>query len=116
MGLPPRLVLALSASAGAVFYGLYSFAEALRTRSPIDRGHLWRLLANVLLSAVAGVLVAAFLGPAIAAARLLPFRRSWCLRPPNTPPRGPIAARFGQPVMGYAETGLVGRPPPQHAA
>lgn len=63
---PPRLVMAVSAAAGGVFYGMVHLTTTLMAGQPVHRADLIRAAANVLMAILSGALVAYFLGPAIA--------------------------------------------------
>lgn len=64
---PPRLALAVSALAGAVFWGMFHLATTLWAGQPVARTDMIKALANVAMGVIAGVLVAYFLGPALTA-------------------------------------------------
>lgn len=64
---PPRhiLDLAFSALGGAGFWGLYQLAMLWRAGRAVEPQHVIRALLTVAVGAVAGVLVAVFLGPSL---------------------------------------------------
>lgn len=63
---PPRLLLAVSALAGAAVWGTFHLVTALWAGQPVQRADQLRALANVLAAAIVGSLTAYFVGPAIA--------------------------------------------------
>lgn len=62
---PPRLVLAVSALAGAVVWGLYTLVMATATGQPVGSRDVARALATVVAGIAVGVLAAYFLGPVL---------------------------------------------------
>lgn len=64
---PPRqaVALGLSAFGGAAFWGLYHLATLWRAGQRVEPQHVVRALTTVAMGAIAGVLAAVFLGPAL---------------------------------------------------
>lgn len=71
MGEPDRLIAALSAVAGGVFWALFHVFTTLLAGQPVRAQDLVKVGANVAVGIAAGALVAYFLAPAVAP--LIPF-------------------------------------------
>jgi apolipoprotein N-acyltransferase len=62
---PPRLVLAASAFAGAIFWAGHHLVTTLWAGQSVAQADVARVLANVAIGMLGGVLAAYFLGPAL---------------------------------------------------
>lgn len=62
---PDRLVAALSALAGGVFWGMHNLATALWARQPLQDAQVVGALANVAMAILGGAMAAYCLAPAL---------------------------------------------------
>lgn len=64
---PPRLAMALAALGGAIVWGTYTLVMAMNAGVAVGSRDFGRALINVAAAILVGVVVAWFLGPALAA-------------------------------------------------